>query len=138
MSPVAWALLTALIWGIVPLMEKLGLGATAPMAGLFMRSAGVAAGALVVGLCTHPWPQMLRMPVSSMLLLATGGFLASVVGQMSFYQALKAGSVSRVVPIAGAYPLVAALLGWWLLREPLTPARALGAALVVGGVMLLR
>ena len=44
----------------------------------------------------------------------------------------------RHVPLVGAYPLVAALLGWWLLREPLRAGRAVGVLLVVSGVILLR
>ena len=134
-----WAALTALIWGIVPILEKWGLaGATAPSVGVFLRSAGVAVGALLVALAAKPWAAMAQVPRRSILLLAAGGFLASFVGQMAFYHALKHGEVSRVAPLVGTYPLVAAVLGWWLLHEPLTVARAVGVLLVVGGVALLR
>ena len=139
MPAFGWILITILIWGSVPILEKVGLsGATAPAAGVFVRSCGVAVGAFLVGLVARPWPAMAQTPWRSVLLLAGGGFLASFVGQMTFYQALKAGEVSRVAPLVGAYPLVAALLGWWLLREPLTATRVAGVMLVVGGVLLLR
>lgn len=138
MSPVGWALLTALVWGVVPLLEKVGLGSTAPSIGVFMRSFGVAIGALLVALAVNPWAELGRMPISAMALLAGGGFLASVVGQMSFYQALKLGEVSRISPIVGTYPLVAALLGWCVLREPFTLGRLVGVVLIVGGLALLR
>ena len=133
-----WLLLTVLIWGTVPVLEKMGLGAVPPATGVFVRSAGVALGALLVALIARPWAAMAQTPPRSVLLLASGGFLASFVGQMTFYQALKAGDVSRVVPLVGAYPLVAALLGWWLLHEPLTVSRAAGVLCIVGGVILLR
>ena len=55
-----------------------------------------------------------------------------------FSSPVKTGAISQLTPVAGAYPLVAALLGWWVLREPLTPTRALGALCVVMGVILLR
>ena len=116
MSASLWILVTILIWGSVPILEKLGLATTAPTVGVFVRSGGVVAGALLVGLVANPWRAMAQTPWRSVLLLAGGGFLASFVGQMTFYQALKAGEVSRVSPLVGAYPLVAALLGWWLLR----------------------
>jgi len=64
--------------------------------------------------------------------------LASFVGQLAFYQALKVGAISQLTPVAGAYPLVAALLGWWVLREPITLTRAMGVVCVVIGVALLR
>ena len=139
MSVLGWSLVAALIWGIVPVMEKVGLGGpAASSAGVVVRSAGVALGALAVAAATSPWTAVTRMPKHSIALLALGGLLASVVGQLAFYQALKHGDVSRVAPLVGTYPLVAALLGWWLLREPLTAMRLVGALLVVGGVLLLR
>ena len=139
MSAFLWAAVAACIWGIVPLMEKAGLsGTTAPFAGVMVRSIGVAAGLLVLSCVWSPWAMMRAMGWRSILLLALGGFLASVVGQLAFYRALKSGALSQVVPVAGAYPLVAALLGWLLLREPITVPRFLGLILVVSGVWLLR
>ena len=67
-----------------------------------------------------------------------GGFLASFVGQFAFYHALRSGAISQVTPVAGAYPLVAALLGWWVLREQFTLPRLLGVVCIVAGVFLLR
>ena len=138
MSAFLWALLTACIWGIVPLMEKIGLGQAAPAAGVVVRSLGVLVGLAVFSVAGAPWNAIRTLPVSSVLLLAGGGLLASFVGQLAFYHALKSGAMSQVTPVAGAYPLVAALLGWWVLREPLTLPRLLGVAFVVVGVVLLR
>ena len=138
MNAFLWALLTACIWGIVPLMEKVGLGGVPPAAGVMVRSAGVVAGLVVATWLWSPWAAVRVMPWTSVALLALSGLLASFVGQMAFYQALKSGALSQVTPVAGAYPLVAALLGWWVLREPLTLTRLLGVAFVVLGVVLLR
>ena len=138
MSAFWWAVLTAGIWGVVPLLEKLGLMGSTPTLGVFARSLGVVIGVIVFGLWWSPWKAMASLDLRTILLLALGGFLASFVGQMAFYQALKVGRLSQVTPVAGAYPLVAAILGWWWLREPITVTRMLGVALVVCGVMLLR
>ena len=138
MSAFWWALLTACIWGIVPLMEKIGLGAAPPVAGVMVRSLGVMAGLAVAACVWSPWTAVRAMSWTSVVLLALGGLLASFVGQMAFYHALKAGALSQVTPVAGAYPLVAALLGWWVLREPLTPSRVAGVVFVILGVALLR
>lgn len=138
MTAFLWALVTASIWGVVPLMEKIGLASNAPTAGVMVRSLGIVAGFLVFSWVWSPWQAMRGMTWSSIALLASGGFLASFVGQMAFYQALKSGAISQVTPVAGAYPLVAALLGWWVLREPLTATRLFGVVCVVLGVWLLR
>ena len=139
MSAFLWAVVTACIWGIVPLMEKVGLnGGASPTVGVMVRSLGVIVGMLVFGWLTAPWQAMRTLRWPSFLLLAAGGLLASFVGQMAFYRALKAGALSQVTPVAGAYPLVAAMLGWWILREPLTWSRVAGVLCVVVGVILLR
>lgn len=138
MTAFLWALLTACIWGIVPLMEKVGLGGNAPTTAVVVRSFGVVAGLVVWSLASSPWAAVRAMSWTSVALLAGGGFLASFVGQMAFYQALKTGAISQVTPVAGTYPLIAALLGWVVLREPLTLTRGLGVVCVVIGIILLR
>jgi len=139
MNAFLWAVVTAGVWGLVPLMEKTGLaGPIPPALGVMVRSLGVVIGLLLFG---WPWlagDALRTLSWRSMLLLAGGGFLASFVGQLAFYQALKTGALSQVTPVAGAYPLVAALLGWVLLREPLSGPRLLGVGFVVLGVALLR
>lgn len=137
MSGYWWALLTACVWGLVPLLEKAGLRQTDPTTGVLARSAGVMIGVVLVGVTMSPWRALGNLNLRSFALLALGGFLASFVGQMMFYRALKTSHISYVTPIAGAYPLVAVLLGWWVLREPLSPARLCGAALIIAGVWLL-
>ncbi len=138
MSAFWWALLTAGIWGVVPLMEKIGLAGGSPAVAVVVRSFGVVAGLLVFGWTLAPVAALRSLSWFSVALLMGGGFLASFVGQFAFYHALRSGAVSQVTPVAGAYPLVAALLGWWVLREPLTLSRLLGVACVVAGVLLLR
>ena len=138
MTAFGWAVLTAMMWGVVPLMEKVGLGTSPPAAGVAVRSFGILAGLLVWSLISPPWSAIASMRIGSILLLAGGGLLASFLGQMVFYQALKLGAISQVTPVAGAYPLVTALLGWLVLREPLTASRLLGVVCVVAGLVLLR
>lgn len=139
MSAFLWALLTAGIWGIVPVMEKAGLaGSVPPTVGVMIRSLGVAAGFLLLSVAMPPWQALRGVGWPTVWLLAGGGLLASVVGQLAFYHALKHGALNQVTPVAGAYPLIAALLGWLLLREPLTAPRLLGVLCVVLGVVLLR
>jgi transporter family protein len=139
MSAFAWAVLTACIWGIVPVMEKLGLSApVSPPAAVMVRSFGVLLGLCIFGWVWSPWQAIKSMSVTSVALLVGGGFLASVVGQIAFYQALRWGALSQVTPVAGAYPMVAAVLGWIIFREPLTAMRVLGVALIISGAALLR
>lgn len=139
MSAIGWALVTAGIWGVVPLIEKVGLGGgtVPPMVGVMARSVGVLIGLFVSSVVWSPWKALSAMGWLSFGLLAAGGFLASFVGQVAFYKALSAAAVSQVTPAAGAYPLVAAVLGWLVFREPITVPGAVGVVLIVLGVALL-
>lgn len=138
MSAFLWAMVTAGIWGIVPLMEKIGVRNASPPGAVMVRSLGVVIGFLLCSGVWSPWATLRTIGWRSALLLAGGGLIASFIGQMAFYRALQAGPISQVTPVAGAYPLVAALLGWWVLREPLTLPRVAGMMCVIVGVLLLR
>jgi len=70
--------------------------------------------------------------------LILGGFLASFVAQMMFYHALKAGEVSRIVPIAGSFPLIAFVLGILILGESFSWIKIAGAMCIVAGIWILK
>ncbi|MCE2652513.1 MAG: DMT family transporter [Planctomycetaceae bacterium] len=66
------------------------------------------------------------------------GVLAAAAGPILFYCALKISDISVVKPIAFTVaPATAALIGWTLLGEPVTPKKVIAVALILGGVVLL-
>jgi len=138
MSAFAWAILTACIWGVVPLLEKLGLAKVNPLVGLFYRCLGVVLGILLLGIFMVKPAQIKSVDLRSALLLISGGFLASFLAEITFYHALKVDEVSRVVPISGSYPLVAFILGIVLLGEAISPTKILGVLLIVAGIWTLK
>ncbi len=138
MSAWMWALLAACAWGVTPMIEKIGLRHTPPMTGLFYRSLGVVIGFVILGLFVVKPQEVRSVGLRSALLLMLGGFTASVVGQTFFYQGLKIGEVSRIVPISGSYPLIAFMLGVILMGESLSLLKLGGAVLVILGVWLLK
>lgn len=133
-----WAILTACIWGVVPILEKLGLAKTDPFVALFYRCLGVLLGILFLGIFIVKPDQLKAVPPREIIMLVCAGFLASFVAQITFYHGLKIGEVSRVVPIAGMYYLIAFILGIFLLGETLTILKGLGILLITVGVWLLR
>jgi transporter family protein len=135
-----WAILSALVWGIVPILEKLGLYRVQPDTGLFLRCFGVILGALILLIFKF---SALKIELSSVsaktvFFLVCAGFLASFVGQLFFYRALKLGEASRVVPIAAMYPLVAFFLAIIFLNEKITLVKISGLCFVLLGIILLR
>lgn len=133
------AIITAIVWGITPILEKLGLAKIEPLAGVIIRSFGVIAGMLVLALFNTNLVRMaLKADMKTIFLLVAGGIMASVIGQILFYTALKEGEASKLVPIAGMYPLVSFLLGLIFLGEAFTLSKGFGMAFVLLGVFLLR
>jgi len=138
MNEFTWAILAAFIWGIVPLLEKLGLAKVAPLAGLFYRCCGVLIGLFLLGAFIVKPQEIKSVDLKSILLLALGGFLASFVAQICFYNGLKIGDISKVVPISGTYPLIAFILGVLFLGESITLTKMLGVVFVILGIWALK
>ncbi|MDP2921500.1 MAG: EamA family transporter [Candidatus Omnitrophota bacterium] len=139
MKPFYFAILAAVVWGIAPILEKTGLGRIEPMAGVIIRSFGVLLGAIVLALFNSNIIKVaLRADQKTIIFLVLGGIIASILGQIFFYNALKTGEVSKMVPIAATYPLVSFLLGLLFFGESLTVAKGLGIGFVILGVFFLR
>jgi len=138
MSAFWLAVMTAVIWGFVPLLEKAGLGRIEPLAGLFYRSIGVMIGLVILALFFLRPEEIRSVHLKSALLIMAGGFLASFAATILFYNALKIGEMSRVVPISGSYPLITFILGVLILGEAFTPLKLLGVIFAVLGIWLLK
>ena len=138
MTAYEWAILTACIWGVVPVLEKIGLTKVTPFVGLFYRCLGVLIGLFIVGVFLVKPVELKQVDLKTILILMLSGLLASFVAQIAFYHALKLGEVSRIVPILATYPLIAFLLGIIFLGENLSLQKVFGMIMVFGGVWLLK
>jgi len=139
MKPFYFAILAALVWGVAPVVEKIGLKNIEPISGVMVRSFGIVLGVVVMSLCNvNVFKSALKADPKTILFLFSGGILASILGQIFFYNALKQGEVSKMVPIAATYPLVSFLLGLLFFGESFTVLKGLGIGFVILGVFLLR
>ncbi|MBI5562398.1 MAG: EamA family transporter [Deltaproteobacteria bacterium] len=133
------ALITAFVWGLAPAFEKAGLsGRIDPFTGVVIRTIPIALAAGIGLIFMGRLGEIQNVGWRSAAYVAAGGVLAGLIGQFTFYSALKNGSASVVVPMAATYPLFALVLSIVFLGETITWQRAAGACLVVGGVMLLK
>jgi len=69
--------------------------------------------------------------------LAGAGILHFILGRISAYTGIRLIGANRTVPILTCSILIAALLGIFLLGEPLTISLVLAVLLVVGGIILI-
>lgn len=134
-----YAILTSIVWGVAPALEKIGLrGAIEPYQGVVIRSIAIAlvsiAGLMFMGRANA----FQGLQLNGVLFVVAGGLVAGLIGQFTFYSALKAGDASIVVPVAATYPIVALVISIIFLGEPFTWQKAAGIGLVVAGVMLVK
>jgi len=134
-----FALTTSFLWGTAPILGKLGLVGADPAVALVLRSFTITAILAVWAALSGNLPEVGSLLSSRAgALIAVEGILASLLGHLAYYYALKYGKASSVVPVASSFPLFALIMAILVLGERPSWERALGVVLVVGGVRLLR
>jgi transporter family protein len=136
-SGLLYALLAAILWGIAPVFEKLGLIHISPLAGLAIRTVSATIILILIMLFTNVHTEIIRADARTIGFLVMSGIVAGLLGMWSYFNAMKYCEASRVVPIVGAYPLFAFLFSLFLLGEQLTLQKGIGVILIVSGVVLL-
>ena len=61
----------------------------------------------------------------------------SLVGFTTFVWLMKHSTPAKVSTYAYVNPIVAVFLGWWILKEPVSPRIFLGAAIIIAGVVII-
>ncbi len=136
-SGLIYALLAAILWGIAPVFEKLGLINISPLAGLTIRTVSATIILILIMLFTNVHTEIIRADARTVGFLVMSGIVAGLLGMWSYFNAMKYCEASRVVPIVGSYPLFAFLFSLLLLGEQITLQKCIGVILIVGGVVLL-
>ena len=132
-----YALLVMLCWGLAPVFAKAGLAKLPPLTAVVFRNTFIAIMFITAFLMSGQVKNIFTADVKSVLLILMEALLAGLLGQYFYYKAVKVWEASRVVPIAGAYPLISFIVAVIFLSEKITLAKSLGAVMVVIGVGLL-
>ncbi|MGQ9509945.1 MAG: EamA family transporter [Thermodesulfobacteriota bacterium] len=130
--------ITALLWGVTPIIEKMGLARVDPLIGVTVRSFIVTIGLLILTFLLGKGKELSSLDSKSLLLFGLSGLMAGLLGMWTYYSALKIGATSKIVPIAASYPLITAVLSVLILREGVTPSRIIGTTLIVTGIWLVK
>lgn len=130
--------ITALLWGATPIIEKIGLARVDPLIGVTVRSFIVTIGLLILTFLLGKGKELSSLDSKSLLLFGLSGLMAGLLGMWTYYSALKIGATSKIVPIAASYPLITAFLSVLILREGVTLSRIIGTTLIVTGIWLVK
>lgn len=130
------ALAAAFCWGVAPVFAKLGLSRLDPVTGLAVRS--LLAGGVVLGwlLASGRLAQLRDVPPQSWTLIGAEAVLATLLGDLAYYAALKLQSAGDVSLVLSAAPLFTLWTAALLLGDEVTVPQLIGAVLIAAGVWL--
>ena len=135
MNWVSYALLSALFAGATAALAKAGVQGVPSNLATALRTVVVLAFAWGIVLARGEGRALATLTRSNWLFLVLSGF-ATGLSWLCYFRALQLGPVSRVAPIDKLSFVIAMLLGALFLHEPLTWRLALGAALIIAGVLV--
>jgi transporter family protein len=126
-------------WGIAPIFAKIGLKNLDPLVGLIIRTliaSLFAISVLVLKLSDGIIIQIKNISFKTWLFITIEALLATLVGDLAYYAAIKKGSVSIVATIMASSPLVTMIVSTIFLGETITLTKVFGAILIIGGIMI--
>lgn len=132
---VVFAFLSMLCWGVTPLLVKVGLKDISPHVGL-------AIGSAVTTIILFGWmtadgglSKLGQISSPALTFLIIEAIIASFLGDLCYFIAIKNGQVSTVATILSCSPLVTVILCAVFLNETLTITKMIGAVMVVVGIV---
>ena len=136
---VAAILLACASWGVGSIYSRHARHGTGPLAAAALQMLGGGAGLAVLALLHGDLmgfdPSI--VPAKAWVAVAYLIVAGSLVGYSTFAWLMRHSTPARVATYAYVNPLVAVVLGWVVLGEPLTPRLLAAAVLVVGSVVLI-
>ncbi|MCT9095969.1 EamA family transporter [Haloarchaeobius sp. HME9146] len=132
-SPVSWAVLAMLAWGLWAVVADLATQTVSPTVAMvvsYLVGAGLALGYVFTQ------PESIEYTRDGLVTAGVAGVFAGL-GAVAFYAGLARGSTSVVTTVSALYFVVAAAIGIAVLDEPVTVHRIAGIGFAVVAVVLL-
>lgn len=130
------AVLSMLFAGFTSVIAKMGMEGISAELGLSVRTVFVCLFVFVFAVMfVHP-QEMQRLDGRAVMWLAISG-ATTALSWIFYYKAIKEGQVATVALIDKGSVVVAMVLAWILLRETITPRMAMGASLIVAGLLVI-
>jgi transporter family protein len=133
---VFFAVIGMICWGLAPVFGKLGLNGVNPVTAICLRT--LLASSMVMGwvLSTKTYTDFGNIPPLFWLFIAIEAILATLIGDLAYFVALKYGNVNTVSLIMSCAPVVTLAANYFILGEVVTLRLFLGAAFITVGLAL--
>ena len=132
---ILYALISAVFAGFTSVIAKQGLAGISAELGLTIRTLFVCVFVLVFAAMAVNPAELKTLQKANYIWLALSG-IATAGSWIFYYKALKVGDVATVALIDKGSVVIAILLAWWLLKEAITLQTAIGAMLIVAGLLV--
>ena len=130
-----YALISMVFAGMTSVVAKMGLAGIGAELGLAIRTCFVFAFVMMFAAVTVPASSVANLSANNYFWLAVSG-VTTAASWVFYYKALKIGDVALVALIDKGSVLIAILLAWLVLKEQITLRTLAGAAMMVGGLLL--
>ncbi|MCS7118834.1 MAG: DMT family transporter [Archaeoglobaceae archaeon] len=127
------ALIAALLWGIVPILDKYALQEVPTYPAIVIRAFGGFAAILTISAILKDFN--FNFSKAAVLLLISGA-ISGAFGMIFYFEALKSIGASRAVPITAIYPMFTAVFSLIFLSELISARVLIGIVLIIVGIIL--
>jgi len=131
-----YAFISMALAGVTAVIVKLGLSGISADFGLAVRTCFVFVFVLLFAVAVVPREQVHLLTWKNVAWLGLSG-VTTAGSWVFYYRAIQLGEVSTVALIDKGSVVVAVLLAWLLLGEPLSLAKGLGTAMMVAGLLII-
>ena len=128
-SALTWALIGLLVRTLSPVFNSVTINAVRTSVGSVLL--------LVWLFLTGATGELLEVSPKALGLLAVSTALAFGLGDTVFFESTRSLGLARAMTVSMTYPLIAALLAWALIGEPITASVAAGSLLTLSGLALI-
>jgi DME family drug/metabolite transporter len=135
------SLVTAVVWSVSITMMDVAVSSVTSLAANYaivtLRIASVALFFMLLAPFLDREHGFLKMKRSTVIGLCIGGLVANGVGWLLMNYSFLNISLTEATPISSTSPLFAAIAGFMLFHEKMTPQTLLGAIAIVAGIALI-
>lgn len=128
---------TGLVWATISILVRSLSGVIPPIAITAIRSVAGGTFVLLVAVAAGYGAEIVGMPMWMVVTLWVSMLIAMGVGDTLFFRSMDYLGITRALTLSMLNPLLTSLIGIGLLGEQVTPLRAAGIALVLGGLVLI-
>lgn len=130
------AIIGMICWGISPIFAKIGLKNISPLAGLAVRTIFTAIVIMLWMTLDGSIVQLKFISTKSIFFLILEATLATLIGDLAYFAALKKGSPSIVMLIMACSPVATIVCSALFLGERISIQNIIGAVLIIAGIFL--